>query len=653
MLSLYRQGPRHVLRRPAAWTIGLEKHWDDVHPPSTNCSLGSGASSIHAPLLGYNMHSTNSLLPLTNNSLYHQQTQLRHYWFLPVSWAEFSERWQRWVEQTEQRWVRVKLLRRERRNKARIERQQMMGRFMSRTQAKWNSWYLRQTGAMEDSSLPKAATPLSTAISAIPLNNPATFRSRYNGWKARRKDQYQGWKRKNYTRYQGWKLRQKERYQAWKLRRQQQIRGWRQRRQDLLARSKKVLVQEYSRPEWFDDHGRPLTARDSTGRFVNPWQSQSTNGVHSLPTLLRWQWQRMQREINELGLIRSLMPDLSWNSEPPPVSGTKQPLPDHNPEKLSMTWLGHSSCWVQMDGYNIITDPIYSLRASPFQTIPIGVPRVYAPSHSLEELLEHAGGSIDVCLLTHDHYDHLDLQTSRDLAPHVKRWVVPSGIKAWLMEKCRIPESSIVELEWWQHAQLDKGTDGGINITPNYFVPSDSALTITCCPASHWGGRTMFDRNFRLWCSFALNGPRHRFFFCGDTGYPENFPLFHQIGDALGPFDLACIPIGAYEPAELNHTAHVNPFEAVRIHKDISSRHSVAMHWGVFPLSEEVLEEPPMVLEEAMQREGDTVAPFHPLQLGGALVVETSKMEPPYLTSPVELDEAVVIDDMTPKIAAS
>merc|ERR1712100_117021 len=109
-------------------------------------------------------------------------------------------------------------------------------------------------------------------------------------------------------------------------------------------------------------------------------------------------------------------------------------------------------------------------------------------------------------------------------------------------------------------------------------------MKITCCPASHWGSRKMRDRNHRLWGSFALSSNDQNLFICGDTGYPD-FPLFRQIGDALGPFDLSAIPIGAYEPADLNKDSHVNPYEAVRVHRDIRSRKSIGIHWGSFRLS--------------------------------------------------------------------
>jgi N-acyl-phosphatidylethanolamine-hydrolysing phospholipase D len=276
-----------------------------------------------------------------------------------------------------------------------------------------------------------------------------------------------------------------------------------------------------------------------------------------------------------------------------------------------------------MNGMTILTDPMFSLRASPSQCLPIGVPRELPPSHSLSELLQ-GQGTIDVCCITHDHYDHLDRDSVDQLKPHVKLWVVPLGLADWLVEKCQIDRKSIAELEWWQQVHVEKDNET-LQVVEQLDTTALSSLTITCCPASHWASRTMTDRNTRLWCSFALASAQHRLFFCGDTGYPT-FPLFRQIGDALGPFDLAAIPIGAYEPSEMMREAHVNPWEAVQVHKDLRSQRSVAIHWGSFELSEEDLQDPPKDLERAMAEEDLNVVPsFDTLVHGGNIEVSAAR----------------------------
>jgi N-acyl-phosphatidylethanolamine-hydrolysing phospholipase D len=518
-------------------------------------------------------------------------------------------------------------------------------------------------------------------------------KEQYDGWKLRRKEQYDGWKTRRRQQYDGWKLRRKEQYQGWKSRRQQLYDGWRdQRREKWTVRkhraleylNRKILLQEYSLPEWFDEYGRPVTSKDSTGRFVNPWQSQSTNGVHSLGTLLRWRWQRLERELRQIGLIGMVMDILPWTTRPPsssPLAGqTVPPLPNPIYGKLQYTWIGHATGLLHVEkDFTILVDPMFSVRASPYQNSPIGVARDVPPAFTIDELVnqqrinqqqqqqeqrikdEEDGekpnltsrndhntnnghhnddylGKFDICCITHDHYDHMDTNSILVLKDHIQLWVVPLGIKEWLSEKCHIDNDSIVELEWWQQIRVRKSNnnnkviivqedDGKDTDSHNHDDHHNSQImTITCCPASHWAGRTMWDRNFRLWCSFAFRSPSFNFFYCGDTGYPEGFPLFHQIGDVLGPFDFCVIPIAAYEPEELNKDAHINPREAVQVHKDLRSRQSVAIHWGSFQLSEEPMDAPPRDLHHAIQEETEndpsTLINFSVLNHGETFEVE-------------------------------
>jgi len=389
-----------------------------------------------------------------------------------------------------------------------------------------------------------------------------------------------------------------------------------------------VVLEEYSKSEWFDGLGRPLTARDSTGRFVNPWQSQSTNGVHSLEIILRWRWQRFVREKMNF-LSKFLLSTVQYDetklceTSSPLLTQEIPPLPVPKKSNLHFTWIGHSTCLFQIKkNFTILTDPMFSTRASPFKSF-IGVPRDVPPACSIQELIKHQArdsivddlyGSereqdLDLCCITHDHYDHMDKESVKDLKHHVQLWVVPLGIGDWLMESCSIDRQKIVELKWWQQLRIRK-IKGRVVVLKNHSYEDnlcvgdehDEVLTLTCCPSSHWAGRNMLDRNLRLWCSFAFSMTSFKFFFCGDSGYP-NFPLFRQIGDTLGPFDLSCIPIGAYEPKEMNKDSHCNPQEAVRIHKDLQSKHSVAIHWGSFQLTEESMGAPPQELKLAVRLE--------------------------------------------------
>jgi N-acyl-phosphatidylethanolamine-hydrolysing phospholipase D len=574
------------------------------------------------------------LSPTYQHQIQHQQR--REYLFLPVSWPEFKERFQRWIESPKNRTIKVKLLLQDtqeaiskvsnsyQRGVQRLKSQRIKAvkrRVIRRKQRniKWKS--------ARDSVMPPY--PAETSLSPPPVVPATDIHHATHNTTSVRAPIFQ------LLSPLPWSDRMRAtgdnilgRYQGWKVRRQEQ---WRH----LRLRTKRVTLTEYSKAEWFDDLGRPLTSRDATGRFVNPWQSQSTNGVHSLQTILAWRFERMQRNLSEGGFWNSFIPRLSWTyGDPAPSSTAVSALPTAKQDAIQLTWIGHSTCWVQMGGFTILTDPMFSLRASPFQSIPIGVPRDVPPSHSIDQLVAHTPqNQIDICVMSHDHYDHCDVDTVIELGDKVQLWVVPLGLAKWMSEQCDIDPSKIVELEWWQQTQIQRTPEGGLQVVlddddddddevPNGGgVPKDHIL-ITACPAQHWSGRTMSDRNLRLWCSFAMECHGHaKFFFAGDTGYPQ-FPIFSQIGDAFGSFDLAAIPIGAYEPRYMMKGAHTDPAEGVMIHKKIRSKQSVAIHWGTFALSEESLDDPPKLLERLKQQD-EQVLNMHAIVHGATMEVAT------------------------------
>lgn len=359
--------------------------------------------------------------------------------------------------------------------------------------------------------------------------------------------------------------------------------------------TKKVTLSEYAKDDWFDEYGYPLTSRDDAGRFVNPWSSESTSGRHPMWDFLSWRIPRLlfappESKRSNIGIVPV---DLSLS----------------DPSTLRFTWIGHATCVIQLGGYAILTDPHFSHRAAPVQAaLPFnGVGRHVPPACDMDDLPR-----IDVCLLTHDHYDHLDRNSCMALKPKIKKWVVPLGMKEWLMEKCEISEHAIDELEWWQDVVVED--------TEKQKPP----LRITSAPTQHWASRTMWDRNQRLWCSYVLEAQDKRFFFGGDTGFPKNFPLFQQIGQRLGPFDLAALPIGAYAPRFFMQDSHVNPTEAVQIHQDIRSKKSVAIHWGTFRLAEEEDDEPRQLLHEAVA-ESDFPIDFSTISVGESIEVQGSR----------------------------
>ena len=245
----------------------------------------------------------------------------------------------------------------------------------------------------------------------------------------------------------------------------------------------------------------------------------------------------------------------------------------NNRTAATVTWVGHSTLLIQLEGVNILTDPQWSDRASPVSFA--GPKRLMPPGVPFENL-----PPIDLVLISHDHYDHLDVETVRRLAQiHHPLFLVPLGLKAWF---AGIGITEVEELDWWESRRI-------------------KTLTVTCLPAQHFSGRTLWDRNQRLWSSWAVAGDTKRIFFAGDTGY---YTVFKEIGNRLGPFDLAAIPIGAYLPRVMMKMTHLMPEEALQLFADIQGQRFVAIHWGTFDLTEEPIEEPPQRLEAEAKRLG-------------------------------------------------
>lgn len=240
----------------------------------------------------------------------------------------------------------------------------------------------------------------------------------------------------------------------------------------------------------------------------------------------------------------------------------------------SLTWIGHSSFLLQLGGLNLLTDPHFTARASPLSFA--GPARLNPPGLALHEL-----PPIDLVLVSHNHYDHLDEDSVRAIARRhpQARFLVPQGLAAWLRRR---GIGRVTELDWWGAAQ-------------------HGAARISAVPVQHFSGRGLHDRDATLWCGFVLEQNGRRVFFAGDTGYSRDFA---DIAGRFPPMDLCLLPIGAYEPRWFMGPVHVNPAEAVRIHQDLRSRLSVAMHWGTFRLTTEPLDEPPRLLAQALQAAG-------------------------------------------------
>jgi N-acyl-phosphatidylethanolamine-hydrolysing phospholipase D len=313
-------------------------------------------------------------------------------------------------------------------------------------------------------------------------------------------------------------------------------------------------------------HFDPSKKHHTKNGFVNNYLPVDIGSA----SLLKWQWQRFTQ-----GLPK------------PPPNGYQFPLekPDvawlqANRSAGSATWIGHATMLLQLRGLNILTDPVFSQRAAPTQFA--GPKRKVAPALSFEQLPH-----IDVVLISHNHYDHLDLASVLQLNRQpggAPLFLVPLGIKRWMAD---IGISHVQELDWWQQTMV-------------------SGMAFHFVPVQHWSARSLTDRNKTLWGGWVGRATAqpdggaaaYAFFFAGDTGYSKDFA---DIGEAFGGVDLALIPIGAYAPRWFMKNHHANPADSVKIHQDVKAKLSLAIHWGTFELTDEPLDEPPQQLAHALQ----------------------------------------------------
>jgi len=335
----------------------------------------------------------------------------------------------------------------------------------------------------------------------------------------------------------------------------------------------------------------PLHHR-SDGGFRNPWHDAGERGFREF---MRWRRERRGMSLPPLPAASEL-----------PLATPDPGLPRCAPGEVRITWVGHATFLIQAGPFNVLTDPVWSDFASPVQGA--GPRRLVAPGIAFDAL-----PPIDATLLSHDHYDHLDAPTVRRLASrfgHDMLWITPPGYRHWLNRR---GARNVRELDWWDTTRLDG---------------HGATLTISACPAQHWTRRRPFVRSRRLWASFALDtGAGSRIFFGGDSGY---CPAFAEIGERLGPFDAALLPIGAYEPRWFMKPAHMDPDEAVQAWRDLGGRGQlVAMHWGTFILTDEPALEPPARARAAWARAGGATDELSILRHGETLILGACAREKP------------------------
>jgi N-acyl-phosphatidylethanolamine-hydrolysing phospholipase D len=266
-------------------------------------------------------------------------------------------------------------------------------------------------------------------------------------------------------------------------------------------------------------------------------------------------------------LLRRLRASLSPRPGAAPIVPFDREALSWNP---ALTWIGHATFFVRMDGAAFLTDPVFSERASPVSFA--GPRRLVPPGVRSAEL-----PALDFVLLSHDHYDHTDMPSVRALAARGATLLVPRG----LADLVRPAGAPVIELGWWESAVV-------------------AGLRVHCVPARHFSGRGLRDRNRRLWAGWVVEGPTGRFYHAGDTAY---FPGFGEIRRRLGPISLAALPIGAYLPPSIMARIHMNPEEAVQATLDLQAEEAVGMRFGTFDLTDEPLDEPPRrFLAEAERR---------------------------------------------------
>ena len=257
-----------------------------------------------------------------------------------------------------------------------------------------------------------------------------------------------------------------------------------------------------------------------------------------------------------------------------------------NGRNLRVTFINHATVLIQTEGLNILTDPIWSERASPVTWA--GPKRHRPPGLQFERL-----PAIDLVLIGHNHYDHLDIKTVRRLhADHGPRFITGLGYRAFL-DAHKITD--VTELDWWEGAKISE------------------QLTVTCVPAKHFSGRGLSDGDATLWCGYVIQASSGNIYFAGDTGMGSHFT---EITNRLGPFRLALLPIGAYLPRWFMHPVHLSPNEAIEVHQILEPRVSLAIHFGTFALGDDGELDPVRTLREALNNKANRDSSFWILEHG-------------------------------------
>lgn len=326
--------------------------------------------------------------------------------------------------------------------------------------------------------------------------------------------------------------------------------------------------------------------------YKNPYYDP--NKEHHTPTgfrnykslkITKTAFQRWQRERHRTG--RPVLPKKGYEAF---IEKWYQKA-DFSVKGDAVWWLGHSSVLLRLGDLHVLTDPIFSTRTSPVGFVG---PRRKTPSPAMVEDLPH----IDVVVISHNHYDHLDANTINRLisASNNTLFLVPLGLKKWMKNLGGI---NVEELDWWESTKLKD-------------------LTLTFVPAQHWSRRSVKDTNRTLWGGWVISYKDKNVYFAGDTAYSRHLA---EIGEKF-PIDLALMPIGAYEPRWFMKSMHVDPAEAVQLHRELKCRRSLAIHWATFELADEMIDEPPVLLKKACLEQGVAEKDFPVIRIGAHIMLE-------------------------------
>lgn len=318
-----------------------------------------------------------------------------------------------------------------------------------------------------------------------------------------------------------------------------------------------------------------LVPIEKYGRYKHPWKVESL----SLWSFLKWIFSRTKRHKPSASDIEQ-----THHITPDKLPDLANSLKNSSIEACSVVWLGHSSVLLRLSGKTFLFDPMFSSRAPK----PLG-PKRYRDSYVTAR---NTLPPIDYVLISHNHYDHLDSPSLKKLCewyPGIV-WLCGAGVGNTIRSACgnQSVQIRVIELRWFESylAQDANGQD----------------IQFVFLPAQHNSMRKGWDFNRSLWGGWAVCTPKRRFYFAGDTAYHQD--PFTAIGRLVGPFDMAAIPIGAYQPRNVMKMNHINPKEAVQVYKDIGARCAIAIHWGTFPLADEGFNQPAHDLNESLNAAG-------------------------------------------------